>query len=239
MPARGVIMVAATRTLDRPRIQEQLDRRGYARLGRLLSDRETAALAALYGKDDAFRSHIIMRRHGYGEGEYKYFKNPLPGKVEELRKELYSLLVPVANEWQQRMGSELRLPRTHAEFLKRCHKDGQARPTPLILKYRAGDYNRLHQDLYGEHVFPLQVVVLLSDPSDFEGGEFVVTEQRPRMQPRVEVVQLEKGHGVAFAVNERPVLGTRGYYRAKMRHGVSELRSGERYTLGIIFHDAA
>ncbi len=232
-------MVAARDTMDGSRIQAELDRRGYARLGRLLSNDETEALAALFARDDAFRSHIVMRRHGYGEGEYKYFSYPLPNKVASLREQLYELLVPVANEWQERLGGERRFPNTHAAMLERCHKDGQTRPTPLILKYGAGDYNRLHQDLYGEHVFPLQVVVLLSEPEDFSGGEFVLTEQRPRMQSRVEVVQLERGHGVAFAVNERPVMGTRGYYRLKMRHGVSELRSGERITLGIIFHDAA
>ncbi len=231
-------MVAAQETLDGSRIQEELDRRGYARLGRLLSDDETTSLSKLFSNDDAFRSHIVMRRHGYGEGEYKYFRYPLPKKVASLRKDLYALLIPIANEWQQRLGSDLRFPHTHAEMLERCHEDGQTRPTPLILKYRAGGYNRLHQDLYGEHVFPLQVVVLLSKPDDFAGGEFVLTEQRPRMQSRVEVVRLERGHGVAFAVNERPVMGTRAYYRVKMRHGVSELRSGERYTLGIIFHDA-
>jgi hypothetical protein len=222
------------------RVSEELDSRGYARLGPLLSDRDAAALRALYAKDDAFRSHIVMRQHGYGEGEYKYFRNPLPKKVASLRKEIYSFLAPVAtNAWQERIGSDIRFPDTHAEMLERCHRDGQTRPTPLILRYGAGDYNRLHQDLYGEHVFPLQVVVLLSDLTDFEGGEFVLTEQRPRMQSRVEVVRLEKGHGVVFAVNERPMKGPRGYHRVKMRHGVSELRSGERYTLGIIFHDAA
>lgn len=205
----------------------------------MLSAGDAAALKALYANDDAFRSHIIMRRHGYGEGEYKYFRYPLPKYVASLRKDLYSLLVPIANEWQRKIGSEKHFPATHDEMLERCHRDGQTRPTPLILRYREGDYNRLHQDLYGEHVFPLQVVVLLSAASEFEGGEFVLTEQRPRMQSRVEVVRLEKGHGVAFAVSERPVKGTRGFYRVKMRHGVSELRSGERYTLGIIFHDAA
>lgn len=218
---------------------EELDSRGYARLGSLLSTEESAGLAAMYSNDEAFRSHIIMRRHGFGEGEYKYFRNPLPGIVATLRKELYSFLAPVANEWHARLGSEKRFPDTHGEMLERCHRDGQERPTPLILKYGEGDYNCLHQDLYGEHVFPLQIVILLSDASDFEGGEFVITEQRPRMQSRVEVIKLRKGHGVAFAVNERPKQGTRGFYRVKMRHGVSQLRAGERYTLGIIFHDAA
>jgi hypothetical protein len=225
--------------MDSTRVAEELDSRGYARLGSLLSTEESAGLAAMYSNDEAFRSHIIMRRHGFGEGEYKYFRNPLPEIVASLRKELYSFLAPVANEWHERLGSETRFPDTHGEMLERCHRDGQERPTPLILKYGEGDYNCLHQDLYGEHVFPLQVVILLSDDSDFEGGEFVITEQRPRMQSRVEVIKLRKGHGVAFAVNERPKQGTRGYYRVKMRHGVSQLRAGERYTLGIIFHDAA
>lgn len=232
-------MVAAIKSVDCSRIRDELDHRGYARLGPLLSESECADIAAMFAQDDPFRSHIIMRRHGYGEGEYKYFDYPLPEKVASLRGDLYRWLAPVANEWQQRIGSEIRFPATHAEMLDRCHEDGQTRPTPLILRYRAGDYNRLHQDLYGEHVFPLQVVVLLSDIGDFEGGEFVLTEQRPRMQSRVDVVPLIKGHGIVFAVNDRPNKGARGYHRVKMRHGVSELRSGERYTLGIIFHDAA
>ncbi len=205
----------------------------------MLSTTDTAALTALYPQEEPFRSHIIMRRHGFGEGEYKYFRNPLPRIVASLRKELYSFLTPVANEWHEKLGSETRFPATHEEMLERCHRDGQERPTPLMLKYGEGDYNCLHQDLYGEHVFPIQVVILLSDENDFEGGEFVLTEQRPRMQSRAEVVRLRKGHGVAFAVNERPKKGTRGFYRVKMRHGVSQLRSGERYTVGIIFHDAA
>lgn len=232
-------MKAGINNADRDRVSGELDRRGYARLGPLLTDADAAAIRALYHSDDRFRSHIIMRRHGYGEGEYKYFGNPLPRKVAALRKRLYSFLAPIANEWQERLDSDSRFPDTHAEMLDRCHRDGQTRPTPLILKYAPGGYNRLHQDLYGQHVFPLQVVILLSDPGDFDGGEFVLTEQRPRMQSRVEVVRLEKGYGVAFAVNERPNRGTRGYHRVTMRHGVSELRSGERYTLGIIFHDAA
>jgi hypothetical protein len=225
--------------MDQSGISRELDERGYARLGPLLSNRDIAALTTLYPQEQPFRSHIIMRRHGFGEGEYKYFRNPLPPIVASLRKELYSFLTPVANAWHKRLGSETRFPDTHEEMLERCHRDGQERPTPLILKYAAGDYNCLHQDLYGEHVFPLQVVILLSDEGDFEGGEFVITEQRPRMQSRVEVIGLRKGHGVAFAVNERPKKGTRGFYRVKMRHGVSQLRSGARYTLGIIFHDAA
>jgi hypothetical protein len=180
-----------------------------------------------------------MARHGYGKGEYKYFSYPLPALVKELRSALYSPLAKIANDWMEKIKSDLRYPATHSAFLKRCHDAGQARPTPLLLRYGAGDYNCLHQDLYGEHVFPLQVAFLLSEPErDFEGGEFVLTEQRPRMQSRVEVVPLRQGDAVVFAVNERPVQGTKGIYRVKMRHGVSRLRSGHRHTLGIIFHDA-
>lgn len=220
-------------------VSDELDSRGYADLGPMLSDSDIDALTALYPQKEPFRSHIIMRRHGFGEGEYKYFAYPLPKSVLLLRQQLYSILAPIANHWQECIGAEQRFPKTHKQMLARCHADGQTRPTPLMLKYGQGDFNCLHQDLYGEHVFPLQVVILLSDVNDFDGGELVLTEQRPRMQSRVEVVQLRKGHGVAFAVNERPKLGSRGYYRVRMRHGVSQLRSGQRYTLGIIFHDAA
>jgi hypothetical protein len=225
--------------MDQSRVSEELNSRGYANLGPMLASNEIAALKALYPQEAPFRSHVIMRRHGFGEGEYKYFSNPLPTPVASLRKELYPALAPIANGWQEKIGSDIRFPDTLKDMLARCHAEGQTRPTPLMLKYGTGDFNCLHQDLYGEHVFPLQVVILLSDVSDFEGGQFVLTEQRPRMQSRVEVVELRRGHGVAFAVNERPKLGTRGYYRVKMRHGVSRLRSGERFTLGIIFHDAA
>lgn len=225
--------------MDQSRVSEELNTRGYANLGPMLANKDIAALKALYPKKEPFRSHIIMRRHGFGEGEYKYFSNPLPKPLASLRKELYSSLAPIANEWQEKIGADIRYPDTHEDMLARCHADGQTRPTPLMLKYGAGDFNCLHQDLYGEHVFPLQVVILLSNVSEFDGGEFVLTEQRPRMQSRVEVVELQQGHGVVFAVNERPKLGKRGYYRVKMRHGVSQLRSGERFTLGIIFHDAA
>lgn len=204
-----------------------------------MSAADVASLVGSYDQDEHFRSHISMRRHGFGEGEYKYFANPLPAAVGRLRTELYSFLAPIANAWQENTGAEQRFPDTHEALLMRCHADGQTRPTPLMLRYGPGDFNCLHQDLYGEHVFPLQVVILLSDVQDFDGGEFVLTEQRPRMQSRVEVVPLQQGHGVAFAANERPKPGSRGYYRVRMRHGVSELRSGERYTLGIIFHDAA
>lgn len=215
-----------------------LSERGYADLGQLLEDRDVAALRAAYDDEKNFRNHVIMRRHGFGEGDYKYFRYPLPDIIQALRSELYTQLVPVANAWHEQMGLDSRFPETHEALLARCHGDGQTRPTPLILKYGSGGFNCLHQDLYGEHVFPLQVVILLSDPREFKGGEFVLTEQRPRMQSRVEVVPLRKGHGVAFAVNQRPRAGTRGYYRVRMRHGVSEIRRGERFALGIIFHDA-
>lgn len=220
-------------------IEESLDARGYARLGPLLSNQETDEFRAMYGNDEHFRSHIVMRRHGFGEGEYKYFAYPLPDKIAELRKSLYEQLAPAANRWQEQMRTATRFPDTHDQLLARCHSDGQTRPTPLLLKYHSGDFNCLHQDLYGQHFFPLQVVILLSNPRKFDGGEFVLTEQRPRMQSRVEVVKLEQGHGVVFAVNERPKQGSRGFYRVKMRHGVSEIRKGTRQTMGIIFHDAA
>ena len=220
-------------------IEESLDAHGYAQLGPLLSLQETEELRAMYSDDEHFRSHIIMRRHGFGEGEYKYFAYPLHAKIAELRRTLYEQFVPIANQWHEQMRSKVRFPATHEGMITRCHADGQNRPTPLMLKYEKGDFNCLHQDLYGQHVFPLQVVILLNKPDDFEGGEFVLTEQRPRMQSRVEVVTLKQGHGVAFAVNERPKPASRGFYRVKMRHGVSEIRSGARYALGIIFHDAS
>lgn len=220
-------------------IEDSLDARGYAPLGPLLSTKETKTFRAMYADDERFRSHIIMRRHGFGEGEYKYFAYPLPDRIAELRRSLYEQLLPVANRWQVEMRTAIQFPETHEELLARCHAVGQSRPTPLMLKYGQGDFNCLHQDLYGQHFFPLQVVILLSDPGEFEGGEFVLTEQRPRMQSRVDVLALRQGHGVAFAVNERPKQGSRGFYRVKIRHGVSEIRSGSRQTLGIIFHDAA
>jgi uncharacterized protein len=180
-----------------------------------------------------------MGRHGFGRGEYKYFSYPLPQLIAELRPKLYEQLQSVANRWNEAMGIDISYPKSHAAFLKRCHDAGQAKPTPLLLQYGEGDYNCLHQDLYGEHVFPLQVAILLSEPGrDFEGGEFVLTEQRPRMQSRAEVVPLRQGDGVAFAVHHRPVAGTRGTYRVNLRHGVSRIRSGRRHTLGVIFHDA-
>jgi hypothetical protein len=193
----------------------------------------------MYARDSLFRSRVVMARHNFGRGEYKYFAAPLPDLVAELRQRLYAQLAPVANAWHQRLGRSDRLPLELAGFTERCHAAGQCRPTPLLLRYAKNDYNCLHQDLYGEHVFPLQVTVLLSEPGrDFAGGEFVLTEQRPRMQSRVQVVPLSRGDAVVFAVNERPMMGSRGTYRVKLRHGVSRIRQGERFALGIIFHDA-
>ena len=219
---------------------EALDARGWAVLPGLLSAAECDAMATLYGPGPAFRSHVVMARHGYGRGEYRYFAYPLPALVGSLRSALYPRLAPIANRWHETMGIDARFPADHQGFIERCHAAGQARPTPLLLRYGKGDYNCLHQDLYGEHVFPLQVAVLLSEPGkDFHGGEFVLTEQRPRMQTRAHVAPLGKGDAVVFAVSDRPVQGARGAYRVKFRHGVSVLRSGRRHTLGIIFHDAA
>jgi uncharacterized protein len=217
----------------------ELDAQGCAILKGLLSPEECRAFAALYPDDSRFRNRIVMSRHGFGRGEYKYFSYPLPDLIGQLRPALYAKLVDVANRWNEAMEIEIRYPDDHEAFLKRCHAAGQTRPTPLLLQYGPGDYNCLHQDLYGEHVFPLQVAILLSEPGrDFTGGEFVLTEQRPRMQSRAEVVPLGQGDGVAFAVHVRPVKGTRGFYRVNMRHGVSRIRSGRRHTLGVIFHDA-
>lgn len=225
--------------MDWPEIAEHLDGNGWAVLSGLLSASECRSIAGLYGENDIFRSHIIMARHGFGRGEYKYFSYPLPDTIAGLRTALYPQLAPIANRWNEAMGIDVRYPAEHADFIKRCHKAGQARPTPLLLQYGAGDYNCLHQDLYGEHVFPLQVAILLSEPEqDFTGGEFVLTEQRPRMQSRAAVVPLKQGDAVVFAVHQRPVQGTRGTYRVNLRHGVSQLRSGHRHTVGIIFHDA-
>jgi len=226
-------------TVDWGQIRENLDSQGWAVLPGLLADAECDAAAGLYGAGDLFRSHVVMARHGFGQGEYRYFAYPLPSLIEDLRTALYSRLAPIANDWHERMQIGTRFPGDHADFLGRCHAAGQVRPTPLLLRYGPGDYNCLHQDLYGEHVFPLQAAVLLSQPGeDFEGGEFVLTEQRPRMQSRVSVVPLARGDAVLFAVNSRPHRGTRGDYRVKLRHGVSTVRSGVRHTLGIIFHDA-
>jgi hypothetical protein len=225
--------------LDWETIAADLDAQGCALAAALLSPAECEALAMLYASEDRFRSRVVMARHGFGRGEYKYFAYPLPETVAALRTALYRRLAGIANRWNEAMGIGLTYPDEHADFLHRCHRAGQTRPTPLLLQYGTGDYNCLHQDLYGEHVFPLQATFLLSAPGkDFAGGEFVVTEQRPRMQSRAEVVPLRRGDGVIFAVNNRPVRGARGSYRVKLRHGVSRVRSGRRRTLGVIFHDA-
>lgn len=225
--------------LDWTAIGSDLDTQGCTVLPGVLSVEECAALAACYEDEAHFRSRVVMSRHGFGSGEYKYFDYPLPPPLATLRTTLYPPLAEIANRWNAAMGLETRYPAELSAFLERCHKAGQTRPTPLLLRYGEGDYNRLHQDLYGEHVFPLQVAILLSKPGrDFTGGEFVLTEQRPRMQSRVEVVPLGQGDAVVFPVHHRPVRGTRGFYRVTMRHGVSRLRSGERMTLGIIFHDS-
>jgi hypothetical protein len=226
-------------TVDWERVSNDLDAQGSATIKQLLSPGECRSLAGLYPNDDVFRSRVVMSRHGFGRGEYKYFRYPLPDQIAGLRTAVYPRLVPIANRWNGAMGVNVRYPEKHAEFIERCHQAGQAKPTPLLLAYGAADYNCLHQDLYGEHVFPLQLAILLSEPDeDFSGGEFVMTEQRPRMQSRPIVVPLRQGDGVVFAVHNRPVRGTRGVYRVNLRHGVSRIRSGQRYTLGIIFHDA-
>jgi uncharacterized protein len=234
-----VSALAERRAVEWDRVSRDLDARGNAVLEQLLSPEECRALAELYPSDRLFRSRIVMGRHGFGRGEYKYFDYPLPEPVAALRTALYPRLVPTANRWNETMGIEVRYPAAHAEFVARCHAAGQRKPTPLLLQYEAEDYNCLHQDVYGEHVFPVQVAILLSEPGrDFTGGELVMTEQRPRMQSRAEVVPLGQGDAVAFAVRHRPVQGTRGAYRVNPRHGVSRVRSGRRHTLGIIFHDA-
>jgi len=226
--------------LDWSRIAEELDAHGAAVAPRLLTPPECAALAETYPADGLFRSRVVMARHGFGRGEYKYFAYPLPGLVAGLREALYPGLAAIANRWHAEMGLAVRFPDDHAAYLARCHRAGQTKPTPLLLLYGAGDYNCLHRDLYGEHVFPLQATILLSTPGrDFAGGEFVLTEQRPRMQSRVEVVPLGQGDAVIFPVERRPVTGARGNYRVNLRHGVSRVRVGRRLTLGIIFHDAA
>jgi hypothetical protein len=239
MPALDARLHARLAAIDWPALSAALDAEGWAVVPGLLGDADCAALAARYDAPEGFRSHIHMARHGFGRGEYRYFAYPLPPRVAGLRTALYARLAPVANRWHERMGMEVRFPEAHGDFLARCHGAGQARPTPLLLSYGPGDYNCLHQDLYGEHVFPLQLAVLLSAPgADFAGGEFVLTEQRPRMQSRAAVVPLGKGDAVVFAVNARPVKGARGDYRVAMRHGVSAVRSGRRRVLGVIFHDA-
>jgi hypothetical protein len=236
---RAPVAADAVAGIDWSRIGEELDAHGCAVLPGLVSAERCAALAAAYGDDEKFRSRIVMARHGFGRGEYKYFAAPLPEIVEELRTSLYPPLARIADRWNAALGIDVRYPAEHQKFLARCRAAGQTKPTPLLLRYGPGDYNCLHQDLYGEHVFPLQVACLLSEPGeDFAGGEFVLTEQRPRMQSRAEVVPLRRGDGVVFPVHHRPVEGTRGPYRVTMRHGVSRVRSGRRHTLGIIFHDA-
>jgi hypothetical protein len=225
--------------MDWERISADLDQYGCAVVNGVISAKECHALASAYAGEEPFRSRVVMARHGFGRGEYKYFRYPLPDVVAGLRAEFYPRLAPIANCWNETMGIEQRFPPEHAKFLERCHRAGQTKPTPLLLQYGAGDYNCLHQDVYGDLVFPLQVAFLLSVPGeDFTGGEFVITEQRPRMQSRVEVVPLAQGDGVIFAVRHRPIHGARGPYRVNLRHGVSRLRSGTRHTLGIIFHDA-
>jgi uncharacterized protein len=225
---------------DTTALVQNLDAQGWAHLPNLLTPGECHAIASLYSSSGHFRSHVQMARHGFGRGEYRYFSYPLPPLVAELRSRLYPHLVPIANRWHERMRIDTRFPPDHADFLARCHAAGQLRPTPLLLRYGEGDFNCLHQDLYGQHVFPLQMAVLLSDPAtDFSGGEFVLTEQRPRMQSRVDVVPLAQGDAAIFAVNARPMSGHRGDYRVTMRHGVSTVRHGQRHSLGIIFHDAS
>ncbi|MSR14381.1 MAG: proline hydroxylase [Gammaproteobacteria bacterium] len=238
-PLQSSIAIAdRVAALEWSALREQLDAQGFATTGPLLETHECRGLAANY-VDGGYRSRVDMARYNFGRGEYRYYSYPLPPLVAALRGSLYPALADIANSWHHRMGMEVRFPSDHSEFLARCHAAGQQRPTPLILRYGPGDYNCLHQDLYGEHVFPLQIAFLLSAPgADFTGGELVLTEQRPRMQSRASVVPLALGEGVIFAVNQRPVRGTRGDYRVTLRHGVSSLRSGERFTLGVIFHDA-
>jgi uncharacterized protein len=227
------------KALDWQPISRDLDAQGNAMIERLITPAECDALAELYSEDGIFRSRVVMEKHGFGRGEYKYFSYPLPDIIDGLRAAIYQCLAPIANHWNAALGIDVRYPEKHAEFIMRCHDAGQLRPTPLLLQYGAGDYNCLHQDLYGEHAFPLQVTILLSEPKrDFTGSEFVLTEQRPRMQSRPEVVPLGQGDAVVFAVHHRPVQGTHGVYRVNLRHGVSRVRSGHRHTVGIIFHDA-
>jgi hypothetical protein len=226
-------------SIDWPRVSTDLDTQGWAILPKLLSPAETDAIANLYGQEDGFRSRVVMARHGFGRGEYKYLSYPLPDLIQSLRASAYLHLAPIANRWQERMGKDIRFPDDHAAFLERCNQVGQVRPTPLLLEYGPDDYNCLHRDLYGEHVFPLQIAILLDQPGeDFTGGEFVMTEQRPRMQTRPMVLPLRKGDAAVFAVAGRPVKGARGDYQVKLNHGVSKLHAGKRHTVGLIFHDA-
>jgi hypothetical protein len=227
-------------TLPWANLADELDAHACALVPRLLDADTCAGVAAWYDRDELFRSRVVMARHGFGQGEYRYFAYPLPDLVAQLREAFWPHLATIANRWAETLGAEARWPARHADFLARCHAAGQTRPTPLLLRYGPGDYNCLHQDLYGEHVFPLQVAILLAEPGrDFEGGEFVLTEQRPRMQSRAEVAPLRQGDAVIFPVRDRPVMGSRGPYRVMLRHGVSRVRAGARHTLGVIFHDAA
>jgi hypothetical protein len=235
----GESIASRVKAIDWMGVAAHLDAHGWAMLEGILSAEECRAIAGLYAGGGRFRSHIIMARHGFGRGEYKYFAYPLPDLIAELRTSIYPRLAPVADRWNEAMGIDVRYPAGHAAFLERCHLAGQTRPTPLLLQYGKDDYNALHQDLYGDHVFPFQAAFLLSEPGrDFTGGEFVLTEQRPRMQSRAEVVPLRRGDAAIFAVSHRPVQGARGTYRVNLRHGVSRVRSGHRHTAGVIFHDA-
>jgi len=237
---RSTTIQARVDAVDWVKLHADLDAEGWAVVPRLMTGAEANSIAGLYHQDQCFRSQVIMARHGFGRGEYKYFRYPLPPLIEALRTATYPHLVPIANRWHERTRNEVRFPQHHAAFLDRCHRAGQIRPTPLLLQYAPDDYNCLHRDLYGEHVFPMQIAILLDQPGeDFEGGEFVMTEQRPRMQTRAMVLPLEKGDAAVFAVNSRPMRGVRGDYQVKLNHGVSKLHSGKRHTLGIIFHDAA
>jgi hypothetical protein len=242
-PARAVVPSAGIEkriaSIDWKQTSQDVDAEGHAIIRRVLSREESEATSELFQHDEFFRSRVVMERHRFGRGEYKYFKYPLPDIVVSLRTTVYPHLVPIANRWNEALRIDARYPTVHADYLRRCHQAGQHKPTPLLLQYETGDYNCLHQDLYGEHVFPLQLAILLSEPErDFTGGEFVLTEQRPRMQSRPIVVPLRQGDGVVFAVNHRPVQGAKSVYRVNLRHGVSRIRSGHRHTLGIIFHDA-
>jgi uncharacterized protein len=232
-------IIARVDAVDWTKVHADVDSQGWSVIPKLMSELEADLVAGLYHQEQGFRSHIIMARHGFGRGEYKYFSYPLPPLIQSLRTAAYPHLVPIANQWHERMHKDARFPNNHAAFLARCHKAGQVRPTPLLLEYAPEDFNCLHRDLYGEHVFPLQLAVLLDQPGeDFTGGEFVMTEQRPRMQTRAMVLPLNKGDAAIFAVNSRPMKGMRGDYQVKLSHGVSKLRTGKRRTVGVIFHDA-
>lgn len=233
-------IAARVETVNWAKVHADLDAQGWAIAPKLLIPAEADSIVGLYHREHGFRSQVIMGRHGFGRGEYKYFSYPLPSLIQALRTAAYPHLAPIANRWHERMGNDVRFPADHAAFLERCRRAGQSRPTPLLLQYGPEDYNCLHRDLYGEHVFPLQIAILLDQPGeDFEGGEFVMTEQRPRMQSRAMVLPLRKGDAAIFAVNSRPMKGVRGDYQVKLNHGVSKLYSGKRHTLGVIFHDAA